>query len=252
MERKCPPPQIELEGRCFENNRTLDYIRCYHQHSCGVDSEAVCDEIGCQGVICEFDSTEVIQMFHQCSQCGTDESGLEKSYEIVGFNQTDERMDGRIDFVELPSGGMAGHVDANIDFVELPSDGMNGHIDANMSGNPTGGSLLEAWKTLADQKRKLVADFVLPGLNYLIHEDGTDSAFEAVASDFTRSEFKKNALVDLPLLTSYEDICCLGAKVPFPDPITPEYVISEFVKQVNFHRITCENPECGPKPSQNL
>lgn len=236
----CGAGQFELNERCFDNDRKLDYIRCYHKHDCGEDSKAICDVIGCDNVICDFDPTEVVQMLHQCLQC---DQGIESksSVDVVGVQTGFGK-----DHLHLAS------------VVEDDSENFSEHgVRQKASGEAkenddtkiTTESLSEKWKTLSNQKQKLVSDFVLPGSNSLKHEDGTEAAFEAVASEFTKSELKKRALIDLPLLTSYEDVCCSQDEYVFPDVITPEFVMTEFVKQNNFSHITCVNTQCGPHPS---
>ena len=232
-EGSCDEKQFKLNDRCFDNDRNLDYIRCYHKHDCGADSKAICDVIGCDNVICDFDSTEVVQMLHQCRHCD-DQSNIEPNTEIAA----------------VPSGR------SSADYLEFESTSQSSNAKSlSDTGNvePVGvkarESLSEKWKSLSSQKQKLIGDFILPGAHSLTHQDGTEAAFEAVASDFTKRDFKKRALIDLPQLTSYEDVCCSRDEYKFPDVITPEFVIAEFVKQTNFSHVTCENEECGPPPS---
>ncbi len=234
----CNVGQFELKGRCFDNDRKLDYIRCYHKHDCDEDSNAICDVIGCDNVICDFDTTEVAQMMHQCLHCDQ-RSESKASVDVVGVRS------GAFDRNHLQLGSVSE------EDVESSSPRGGGAEDEPqpIHGQGRTESLSEKWKTLASHKQRLVSDFVLPGSHSLQHQDGTEAAFEAVASDFTKRQFKKRALVDLPLLTSYEDVCCSRDQNVFPDVITPEFVMTEFVKQSNFSHITCANAECGPHPS---
>lgn len=230
-EGSCDEQQFELSNRCFDNDRKLDYIRCYHKHDCGSDSKAICDVIGCDNVICDFDPTEVVQMLRQCRHCD-DQNNIEPNTEVA----------------PAPSGKFT--VD-NLDFesISQPSNAEFSSDTGIVTKLSNRELLSEKWKSLSSQKQKLIGDFILPGAHSLTHEDGTEAAFEAVASDFTKRDFKKRALLDLPQLTSYEDVCCSREQYKFPDVITPEFVIAEFVKQTNFSHVTCENVECGPPPS---
>ncbi len=225
---ECSEEQFELNGRCFDNDRKLDYIRCYHKQGCAEDSEDICKTIGCENVMCDFDSTEIINMFNKCQQCD-DKDYTSLTRDIVGNDR--EQINKR-------------HYNYTVyddDIYEI-----SGKKETKECLN--GPSLSETWKTLSNKKQQLIADFILPGSDSLAHEDGTHAAFEAVASDFTKREYKKKALMELPLMTSYEEVCCLGGDGAFPDLITPEYVISEFTKQLNFSKISCRNHECGPPP----
>jgi hypothetical protein len=247
VETSCSNDQFELDGRCFENDRKLDYIRCYNKHRCGSDSKAICDTIGCESVLCDFDSTEIINLFNKCGNCNLSGPPI-ASLKVVGSGVRNVPKhafdyDVVVDESSQRARMQAASASGSLVQCECPLE----HTPV-LPPEVNQSSLSEIWKTLANKKQKLVADFILPGSNSLIHEDGTEAAFESIASDFSKRDHKKRALIDLPLRTAYEDVCCSSEISTFPDVITPEFVIAEFSKQINFSAISCETSTCGPPP----